>query len=42
MGSLRDLILKNRSYRRFYQDMAIPLELLKEWIDLGIILKRTK
>lgn len=37
MGSLRDLILKNRSYRRFYQDVAIPLELLKEWIDLARI-----
>lgn len=37
MGSLKDLILKNRSYRRFYQDVAIPEELLKEWIDLARI-----
>lgn len=37
MGSLKELILKNRSYRRFYQDVAIPEEFLKEWIDLARI-----
>lgn len=32
---LKDLILKNRSYRRFYQDEKISLETLKELIDLA-------
>jgi len=32
---LRDLILKNRSYRRFYQDYAVGFETLKELVDLA-------
>ena len=32
---LKDLILKNRSYRRFYQDETISLEKLKELVDLA-------
>jgi nitroreductase len=32
---LRDLILKNRSYRRFYEDVPIPVEKLKEFIDMA-------
>lgn len=32
---LRDLIVKNRSYRRFYQEEAISLETLKELVDLA-------
>lgn len=32
---LRDLILKNRSYRRFHQDVAVDPETLKELIDLA-------
>jgi nitroreductase len=32
---LRDLILKNRSYRRFYQDIPVSLETLKELVDLA-------
>ena len=32
---LRDLILKNRSYRRFYEDAAIAPETLRELIDLA-------
>lgn len=32
---LKDLILKNRSYRRFYQEVPIPLEKLKEFIDMA-------
>lgn len=32
---IRDLILKNRSYRRFYQDTAINLETLRELVDLA-------
>jgi len=32
---IRDLILKNRSYRRFYQDVSISREVLKEIIDLA-------
>ena len=30
-----DLILKNRSYRRFYQEVAIKPEMLKELVDLA-------
>lgn len=37
MVSLKDLILKNRSYRRFYQDVSIPVETLKELINLARI-----
>ena len=32
---LKDLVLKNRSYRRFYQDVAIELETLRELVDLA-------
>lgn len=32
---LKDLILKNRSYRRFYQSEKITTEQLREWIDLA-------
>jgi nitroreductase len=32
---LKDLILKNRSYRRFHQDEAISLETLRELVDLA-------
>jgi len=32
---IRDLVLKNRSYRRFYQDTTIELETLRELVDLA-------
>ena len=32
---LKDLVLKNRSYRRFYQEEKISKEELLEWIDLA-------
>jgi nitroreductase len=32
---LRDIILKNRSYRRFYEDVAIELVTLRELVDLA-------
>ncbi len=32
---LKDLILKNRSYRRFYEDVPIPVDKLKEFIDMA-------
>lgn len=32
---LYDLILKNRSYRRFYQDEKIGLDQLKKWVNLA-------
>jgi nitroreductase len=32
---LKDLILKNRSYRRFYQEGGITIETLKELVDLA-------
>ena len=32
---IRDLIVKNRSYRRFEQDAAIEMETLKELVDLA-------
>lgn len=32
---LKELILKNRSYRRFYQSERISTEQLREWIDLA-------
>jgi len=32
---IRDLISKNRSYRRFYQEADITLETLKELVDLA-------
>jgi len=34
---LKDLILKNRSYRRFYETERISENQLKEWIDLARI-----
>jgi nitroreductase len=32
---LRDMILKNRSYRRFHQDVAVEIETLRELVDLA-------
>lgn len=32
---IKDLILKNRSYRRFHQDVAVELETLKDLVDLA-------
>jgi nitroreductase len=32
---IRDLILKNRSYRRFYEEVDISLETLRELVDLA-------
>lgn len=32
---IRDLIIKNRSYRRFYQEIDIKLETLRELVDLA-------
>lgn len=32
---LKDLILKNRSYRRFYQSERISKTLLMDWVDLA-------
>jgi len=32
---LRDLVFKNRSYRRFHQDVKIDLDTLRELIDLA-------
>ncbi len=32
---LKDLVLKNRSYRRFYQNVSIPYSTLKEFIELS-------
>lgn len=32
---LSDLILKNRSYRRFHQDVPVSLETLRELVDLA-------
>jgi len=32
---LKDLILKNRSYRRFYEDIPIPVDKLKEFIEMA-------
>jgi len=34
---IRDLILKNRTYRRFYQDEEISMETLRELVDLARI-----
>jgi nitroreductase len=35
---IRDLVLKNRSYRRFYEDVPVPLETLRELVDLARLL----
>ncbi|MFC2051100.1 nitroreductase family protein [Chloroflexota bacterium] len=32
---LRDLVLKNRSYRRFHEEVSIELETLRELVDLA-------
>lgn len=32
---IKELVLRNRSYRRFYQDVAVSLETLQELVDLG-------
>ena len=32
---IRDLILKNRSYRRFYQEVTIESQILRELVDLA-------
>jgi nitroreductase len=32
---LQELVRKNRSYRRFHQDVPIKLEMLRELVDLG-------
>jgi nitroreductase len=32
---IRDLVLKNRSYRRFYEEVDIKLDILKELVDLA-------
>ncbi len=32
---LKDLVLKNRSYRRFYQDQPITLETLRQLVELA-------
>src|SRR4030042_1713113 len=32
---LRDMILKNASYRRFHQDVAVEIETLRELVDLA-------
>jgi len=32
---LRDLVMKNRSYRRFYQEIHVDLETLKQLVDLA-------
>ncbi len=31
---LKDLILKNKTYRRFYEDFNVPYDLIRQWIDL--------
>ena len=33
--SLKELVLKNRSYRRFHQEIAIEFETLKQLVDLA-------
>ena len=35
VSMIRDLVLKNRSYRRWVQDEAIEYETLKEFVDLA-------
>jgi nitroreductase len=32
---MKDLVLKNRSYRRFYEDMAVEDQTLRELVDLA-------
>ncbi len=33
--TIKELVYKNRSYRRFFQDTEVPLETLMELVDLG-------
>ena len=33
--TIKELVYKNRSYRRFYQDVPVALETLRELVDLG-------
>ncbi len=33
--TIKELVYKNRSYRRFFQDTAVSLDTLKELVDLG-------
>jgi len=35
VSMLKDLVVKNRSYRRFHQDVAVELETLRELIDMA-------
>ena len=32
---IRDLVMQNRTYRRFHQDVAVEHEMLRELIDLA-------
>jgi nitroreductase len=32
---LEEIVRKNRSYRRFYQDVSIKIETLRELVDLA-------
>jgi nitroreductase len=32
---LKELVLRNRSYRRFYEEVQISLEDIRQWIDLA-------
>lgn len=38
---LKDLVLKNRSYRRFYQDKKLSVETLTELIDCARVTPST-
>ncbi|MDD5648495.1 MAG: nitroreductase family protein, partial [Dehalococcoidia bacterium] len=33
--NIKELVYKNRSYRRYYQEVAVSLDALKELVDLG-------
>ena len=32
---IRDLVMQNRTYRRFYQEVAVEYQMLRELVDLG-------